>query len=97
MSLSPETQKLIEGRMKAGGFPSPDDVVQAALASLDQQDPLSRIADAELDALYPGFREKIARGLAEAEAGRVSDGEEFFAELEREEAEFEERQGRKTA
>ena len=98
ISLRPETQRLIEERMKQGGFPSADEVVQAALSSLDRQDPLSRVGDAELEALYPGFREKVAQALAEADAGKVTDGEAFFAEPEREEAEVEaERQGRRTA
>lgn len=98
ITLSRETQALIEEKIKAGGFATADEVVRAALVSLDQQDPLSGASDAELEAVYPGFRQKIAQGLADADAGRVSDGEEFFAELEREEREFEARQpGRKTA
>lgn len=98
LSLSPETQKLIEDRMNAAGFSSADDFVQAAILSLDQQDWLRRASPDELEAMYPGIREKIAHGVADAEAGRLTDGEEFFAELEREEEEFEaKRQGRKTA
>jgi predicted transcriptional regulator len=31
---------------------------------------------------YPGYQEKIAQGLADADAGRISDGEQFFEELE---------------
>ncbi|HWB54900.1 MAG TPA: hypothetical protein VG722_11930 [Tepidisphaeraceae bacterium] len=34
ISISPETQKLIEQEMKRGGYPSPDDVVQAALQNM---------------------------------------------------------------
>jgi Arc/MetJ-type ribon-helix-helix transcriptional regulator len=83
ITLTPETQKLIEERMKQGGFPSADEVVRAALVSMDQQDPLRVVKDAELDTLYPGFREKTAQGLAEADAGKVADGEDFFAELAR--------------
>jgi predicted transcriptional regulator len=50
----------------------------------DPQDWIRRASTAELEAKYPGLREKIAQGLADAEAGRLTDGEEFFAELERE-------------
>lgn len=97
ITLSPETQNRIEERMKATGLLTPDDVVRAALEALDQQDALSRIDDAAMEALNPGFREKIAQGLAEANVGKVTDGEAFFDELEREEQEFESGQGRKTA
>ncbi|HXE53852.1 MAG TPA: hypothetical protein VN541_12595 [Tepidisphaeraceae bacterium] len=97
VSLSPDTQKLIEERMKKKDFQSADELVRAALGLLDMQDRLGNIGDDELEAIYPGFREKIAQGLAEADAGKVTDGEAFFAELEREEQEFEKQQSRKTA
>lgn len=98
VSLSPETQKLIEDRMKDAGFVSADEFVRAAIFSLDQQDWLRRASTVELEAMYPGIREKIAEGIADAEAGRLTDGEEFFAELEREEQDSEaQRHGRKTA
>jgi len=86
MTLSTETERLVEARMRRGRFLSPDDVVRAALASLDQEDPLAPLADADLEQLYPGFRQKMAQGLAEADAGLATDGESFFAELERKEA-----------
>ena len=35
LSLSPEVQKLIEERMKRGGYPTADDVVRTALGFLD--------------------------------------------------------------
>ena len=31
ISLSPQTQKLLEDRMRKGGFPTPDDAIRAAL------------------------------------------------------------------
>ncbi|HZL33682.1 MAG TPA: hypothetical protein VFC78_00145 [Tepidisphaeraceae bacterium] len=85
ISLNSKTQQLIEKQMKDGGYSTPDEVVRVALTTLGQQDPLSQLGDADVESLHPGFREKIAQGLAEANAGKVSDGEEFFAELEREE------------
>ena len=50
MTLSPETYALIEGRMKAGGYRSPDDVVRAALDILNvvEEDELD---DGEIEAL----------------------------------------------
>ena len=38
ISLSAETQKLIEDRMKQRGAPSADDVVQAAIHALDEME-----------------------------------------------------------
>jgi hypothetical protein len=96
ITLLPATQSLLADQMKRRGYRSPDDLVVAALAMLDEQDQLAHLPPDDLDAVYPGFREKIARGLAEAKAGKLTDGEEFFRELEREEEEIE-RNSRKTA
>lgn len=85
ITLAAETQQLIERRMDQGGFPSADDLVRAALVTLDEQDSLRWIAGADLDRLFPNMSGKIAAGLAEADVGKLSDGEAFFAELEREE------------
>jgi Arc/MetJ-type ribon-helix-helix transcriptional regulator len=38
ISLSAETQKLLEERMKAGGFPTADDAVRAALQRMAEHD-----------------------------------------------------------
>jgi hypothetical protein len=47
VSLQPETQKLIEDRMKQSGFSTPDDMVRVALETLDQcdVDDLDQITD----------------------------------------------------
>ena len=79
--LTTETQRLIERRMDLGRFRSADDVVRAALETLDLTDPLAGLSSDQLDVLYPGFREQFARGLAEADAEQLIDGEAFFAEL----------------
>ena len=36
ISLTPRTQKLIEERMKATGYSTPDELVEVALQTLDQ-------------------------------------------------------------
>src|SRR5436305_2185162 len=51
LSLSPEAQKMLEVRMKRGGYASPQDAVVAALASLDQQERPDAFAAGELDQL----------------------------------------------
>jgi Arc/MetJ-type ribon-helix-helix transcriptional regulator len=67
--LSAQTRQLIEDRMKRGGYASPDDVVAAALASLDQHERFGDFEPGELDRL-----------LAEGEAdGDFLDGAEALA------------------
>ncbi len=71
MSLNPETQRLVEDRMKRGGYASPDDVILAALASLERQETCGDFAAGELDDL-----------LAEGErSGEALDGEQVLTEL----------------
>jgi len=85
LSLPPKIQKLIDRRVKSGRYHSAQDVVTAALVTLDQQESLAGMSAADLETIYPGIKEKLAQGLAAARAGDVSDGEAFFGELEREE------------
>jgi putative addiction module CopG family antidote len=69
--LSPRTQKLVEERMRRGGYASPDDVVCAGLASLDQQETSGDFEPGELDRL-----------LEEGErSGESLDGDSVLAEL----------------
>lgn len=82
--LAPETEKLVEEHLRKGGFSSSDALLRAALALLDQQTALPRLSDSDLESLYPGFRQKIAEGLSDANADRLSDGEAFFDDLARE-------------
>ncbi|HSU68576.1 MAG TPA: type II toxin-antitoxin system ParD family antitoxin [Tepidisphaeraceae bacterium] len=74
VALSDELQRLIEDRMRQGGYASADDVIRAGLAMLEQQDRFEQWAPGELDAL-------LAVGVADIEAGRVHDSEEVFREI----------------
>ena len=74
ISLSAKTQKLVEKRMKDGGYATPDDVVQAGLASLKHQEAAGDFAPGELDRL-------IAQAEAEFRKGAAFDAEEVFAEI----------------
>ena len=71
ITLSPETQRLIEDRMKAGGYRTADDVVRASLASLDQTLKNGDFEPGELDEL-------LAQGEA---SGPPLDGGEVLREL----------------
>ena len=51
LSLNPELQKLIEKKVKAGRYATAEDVVAAAILSLDQQEWLGEFSAGELDQL----------------------------------------------
>lgn len=94
MSSIPSTiQEQIDQRIQSGAYASAEDVLRAAFAALSQQEALSAAPLEELEAMYPGLRQKIAEGLEDCRAGRLYDGEEFFDELDREDQE----RNRKTA
>jgi antitoxin ParD1/3/4 len=76
LDLSPGVQKLIKDRVKSGKYPRPEDVVSAAIASLDQQESFGDFAPGELDKLLSDGERDIA-------AGDVIDGDKAFAELRR--------------
>ena len=80
LSLDAESQKFIEERVKAGGYPSPEDVVRSALAVLKQQEQWGDFAPGELERL-------LAEGEESIEREGTIDGEEVFADLRRRSAE----------
>ena len=71
ISLSPETQKLLEQRMKESGLPTADDVVRLALQTLEQ------VQAEDYDDLDPAVREAIE----EAEARERKMGKDKLAAL----------------
>jgi putative addiction module CopG family antidote len=84
VDISKEHEDFIDKLVKSGRFASPSEVVAAALVSLDIQESMAALPEGALEAMYPGLNELVAEGLEDLEAGRFSDGEEFFDELERE-------------
>jgi len=70
IKIKPETQHFIEEQMKAGRYSSPEDVVQAGLRLLEEQESSLR-----------GVKEKIAIGLAQARRGELLDGDAVFDEI----------------
>jgi len=58
ITLSPETQRLLEDQLKKGNFGSTDEVLQAALQALDESDELDQ---ATLDTIDES-EAQIARG-----------------------------------
>jgi len=71
LSLNPEVQRLNDERVKSGKYATPEDVIVAALLSLDQQEQFGDFAPGELDEL-------LAEGeLSIAENGTL-DGDEAY-------------------
>jgi putative addiction module CopG family antidote len=85
LSLSDDLSQFIRERVRTGQYAAPEDVVRAGLALLRQHEALAQLDSGELELLYPGYRKQIEEGLKAARAGKLSDGEAFFEELEREE------------
>jgi predicted transcriptional regulator len=71
ITLSAETQKLLEDRMKLWGMENPDDAVRAALQDSDEME----------DDRSPETLAAIRRGMEDARAGRTRPWEEVKKEL----------------
>jgi Arc/MetJ-type ribon-helix-helix transcriptional regulator len=87
LTLNPKLQKLIDDRVKSGKYRSKEDVIAAALHSLDQQERLGDFEPGELDE------------LCNVEKGNAIDAEEVFREIDalRDAALKKERQKRKSS
>src|SRR4051812_43098543 len=76
LTLSPETQKLIDDRVKTGKYSTPEDVVAAAVANLAQQETFGDFA--------PGWlNELLAEGGPDIGRDDVLDLDQAFTELRR--------------
>ena len=75
ISLTTETQRLIEERMKRAGFASADELVRVALQTLDQ------VRGDDYDELDAETRAAIEQGEAEYERGEGRPWEEVREEL----------------
>jgi antitoxin ParD1/3/4 len=73
VSLTPELEQLVQNKVQTGRYNSASEVVREALRLMEDRDQIK----AEV-------RKKIAAGLESARAGRLSDGDEFFAQMEAE-------------
>lgn len=75
ISLSPDTQKLIEEQMKATGVASADELVRGALQTLRQA------RGEDFDSLDPETRAAIEEGLAQANGGEGRPWEDVREEI----------------
>ena len=72
--ISPQTQKLLEARMKEGDYASADDAIRAALETLEGE------AFEDLD---PDLQAAIERAEAQADRGEGIPIDEAFKQLRR--------------
>jgi len=78
ITLSPETQRLLEEQMKKGGYATADDVVRVALETLDQADAAEPLED-----LDPETLAAIERAEAQADRGEGLPVDLAFEQLRR--------------
>jgi len=77
ISLTPDLDDAIQRRLATGRYASHNEVIRAALRVLERDEEEQARKLAALDAA-------IARGIADAEAGRVMPLEEAFASIRKE-------------
>ena len=76
ISLTPEMDAFVAGRVASGRYQSASDVVCAGLRLLEA-------AEREREAAFAEVRRKIAVGLEQARRGELRDGEAVFDELDK--------------
>ena len=74
ITLSPELEKLVNEKVQTGEFENAEAVVTQALHALVER-------DREESQIRKSIRDKIDRGIAQAERGEFIDGEGFFEHL----------------
>jgi len=86
VSLTPELQRFVDEKVKAGDFASADEAVNHLLSFAVAQDQLSA---SDLDDL----RSKIAVGIEQADRGELADWDpdDIWAEVERRDAQQQEK------
>ena len=77
VSFTPEQANFLSACVDSGRYQSTSEAVREGVRLLEHQ---HRMREAELHSL----RDKIAAGAAELDAGRVVDGDRFFAEWDEE-------------
>ena len=73
VDLTPDLENAIQRRLDSGAYKSDVEVIRAGLSALDRDEERARRL-AQLDA-------SIARGIADADAGRLHPADQVFSEL----------------
>ena len=82
VSLTPELEQLVHLKVKTGRYTSASEVIREALRLLEERDELRVLHKDEI-------RKKIAEGMASLRAGKGTDGEAFFDNMDAELSELE--------
>jgi putative addiction module CopG family antidote len=83
LTLAPDQERFVDEKIRSGQYSTQEDVLRAALETFMQHTRLEQLPMDQLEIIFPGIREKIAHGIAQADAGLLSDGDAFFDQLER--------------
>ena len=73
VSLTPELEQMVHGKVKTGRYNSASEVVREALRLMEDRD----LVNVEI-------RNKIAAGMESLRQGKGTDGDEFFDQMEAE-------------
>ena len=76
--LTPELEQLVQTKVRSGRYNSASEVVREALRLLEERDQLTELRK-------EAIRQQIDEGWNALRRGESVDGEQFFAELERQE------------
>jgi antitoxin ParD1/3/4 len=74
ISLTPELDAFLQGRVQSGRYQTTSEVVREALRLLERQ-------EQERDQAFQRLKARLDQGVAEAERGELLDGDEVFEEL----------------
>ncbi|MDB5293060.1 MAG: hypothetical protein JWL69_4301 [Phycisphaerales bacterium] len=74
VSLTPELEKFIEGRVASGRYQTASEVVREGLRLLELQ-------ERDREEAHKSLKAKLRQAAAEAERGELVDGEEFIDKL----------------
>lgn len=74
VSITPELDRFLQSRVKSGRYQTTSEVVREALRLLERQ-------EQERDEAIRHLKAKLKTGAAQAERGRLLDGDEVFEEL----------------
>jgi predicted transcriptional regulator len=75
ITLSPETQRLLEKGMRETGLSTPDELVRVALQAL------RHVTGEDFESLDPQTRAAVEEGLAQADRGETTPWEEAREDL----------------
>lgn len=74
VNLTPEMEKLVNGKVASGMYNSASEVVREALRLMNERDELKRLR-------FENLRAEINRGIDASERGEISDGPTAMARI----------------